>query len=103
MGETISLTAEDGHTLEAYRAEPARERRGGRAVRMRVFGLALALVCAAGVASAHEVRPGLLEITERPGGRYDVVLALDVSQATGATPASGGRPARPGTATAKSQ
>ena len=29
------------------------------------------------------------------GARYDVVLALDVSQATGTSPASGGRPARP--------
>lgn len=39
MGETITLTAEDGHTLSAYRAEPAREPRGGIVVCQEIFGV----------------------------------------------------------------
>jgi len=39
MGETIALTAEDGHSLGAYRADPAREARGGIVVCQEIFGV----------------------------------------------------------------
>ena len=39
MGETVTLTAEDGHTLSASRAEPARDPRGGIVVCQEIFGV----------------------------------------------------------------
>jgi len=39
MGTTIRLTAADGHTLSAYRAEPADKPRGGLVVAMEIFGV----------------------------------------------------------------
>ena len=39
MGEWIALTAEDGHTLDAYRAMPAGKPRGGLVVVQEIFGV----------------------------------------------------------------
>jgi len=39
MGTIIRLTAADGHTLSAYRAEPAGKPRGGLIVAMEIFGV----------------------------------------------------------------
>jgi carboxymethylenebutenolidase len=39
MGRTIELTAADGHTFSAYRAEPAGKPRGGLIVAMEIFGV----------------------------------------------------------------
>ncbi len=39
MGETITLTAEDGHKLAAYRAAPAGAPRGGLVVVQEIFGV----------------------------------------------------------------
>lgn len=39
MGETINLTAEDGHTLSAYRARPSGTPRGGLVVIQEIFGV----------------------------------------------------------------
>ena len=39
MGTTIRLTTSDGHTLSAYRAEPAGKPRGGLIVAMEIFGV----------------------------------------------------------------
>jgi carboxymethylenebutenolidase len=39
MGKPIELTASDGHTLSAYRAEPAGKPRGGLIVAMEIFGV----------------------------------------------------------------
>jgi len=39
MGSMISLTASDGHQLEAYRADPDGEDRGGVVVIQEIFGL----------------------------------------------------------------
>ena len=39
MGETIELTAADGHRLDAYRAEPGSEPRGGIVVLQEIFGV----------------------------------------------------------------
>jgi carboxymethylenebutenolidase len=39
MGETIKLTAEDGHTLAAYRAKPAGTARAGLVVVQEIFGV----------------------------------------------------------------
>ena len=39
MGKIIELTAADGHTLHAYRAEPAGEPKGGLIVAMEIFGV----------------------------------------------------------------
>lgn len=39
MGEMVTLTAEDGHRLAAYRATPAGARRGGLVVVQEIFGV----------------------------------------------------------------
>ncbi len=39
MGQTITLTAKDGHTLGAYRADPAGKPRGALVVVQEIFGL----------------------------------------------------------------
>ncbi len=39
MGQTITLTAEDGHELSAYRADPADVPRGGLVVIQEIFGV----------------------------------------------------------------
>lgn len=39
MGRMIELTAADGHTLSAYRADPADKPRGGLVVVMEIFGV----------------------------------------------------------------
>jgi carboxymethylenebutenolidase len=39
MGNTIQLTADDGHKLSAYRAEPAGKPRGALIVIMEIFGV----------------------------------------------------------------
>jgi len=39
MGEIIQLTAADGHTFEAYRAEPEGETRGAVVVIQEIFGV----------------------------------------------------------------
>ncbi|MDP7547545.1 MAG: dienelactone hydrolase family protein, partial [Alphaproteobacteria bacterium] len=39
MGTDITLTAEDGHTLGAYRADPEGEARGGIVVIQEIFGV----------------------------------------------------------------
>jgi carboxymethylenebutenolidase len=39
MAETITLKAEDGHTLNAYRAAPAGAPRGGLIVVQEIFGV----------------------------------------------------------------
>ena len=39
MGETIKLTASDGHELAAYRAEPDGKPRGGIVVIQEIFGV----------------------------------------------------------------
>ena len=39
MGETITLTAEDGHQFSAYRADPAGKPKGGIVVMQEIFGV----------------------------------------------------------------
>ncbi|MCC6889438.1 MAG: dienelactone hydrolase family protein [Hyphomicrobiales bacterium] len=39
MGQTIRLTASDGHVLDAYRAEPAGKPKGGLVVMQEAFGV----------------------------------------------------------------
>jgi len=39
MGETVSLTADDGHRLDAYRAAPEGASRGGVVVVQEIFGV----------------------------------------------------------------
>ena len=39
IGETISLTARDGHVLSAYEARPAARTRGGLVLAQEIFGL----------------------------------------------------------------
>ena len=39
MGETVSLTAGDGHAFAAYRVRPAGEARGGLVVIQEIFGI----------------------------------------------------------------
>jgi carboxymethylenebutenolidase len=39
MGETLTLTAEDGHTFSAYRATPSGTPRGGVVVVQEIFGV----------------------------------------------------------------
>jgi carboxymethylenebutenolidase len=39
MGQSLTLTASDGHTLDAYRADPAGTPRGGVVVIQEIFGV----------------------------------------------------------------
>ncbi len=39
MGQTVTLTAEDGHKLQAYRADPAGKPRGAIVVIQEIFGV----------------------------------------------------------------
>jgi carboxymethylenebutenolidase len=39
MGETISLTASDGHTLDAYKASPSGPVKGALVVVQEIFGI----------------------------------------------------------------
>lgn len=39
MGRTVRLTAADGHTLDAYRADPPQERKGRVVVVQEIFGV----------------------------------------------------------------
>ena len=39
MGKMVQLTASDGHTFDAYRAEPAGKPKGGLIVVMEIFGV----------------------------------------------------------------
>ena len=39
MGQTISLTASDGHALDAYKAEPAGAAKGGLVIIQEIFGV----------------------------------------------------------------
>ncbi|MCA9002659.1 MAG: dienelactone hydrolase family protein, partial [Planctomycetes bacterium] len=39
MGSTITLTAEDGHQLDAYRADPAGDSKGSVVVIQEIFGV----------------------------------------------------------------
>ena len=39
MGEMLTLTAEDGHRLSAYRAMPSGKPRGGLVVIQEIFGV----------------------------------------------------------------
>lgn len=39
MGQTVRLTAADGHTLDAYRADPAGQPRGAIVVLQEIFGV----------------------------------------------------------------
>lgn len=39
MGQTITLTAADGHSLDAYRSEPSGQAKGGLVVIQEIFGI----------------------------------------------------------------
>ena len=39
MAETVSLTTTDGHTLDAYKAEPSGASKGGLVVIQEIFGV----------------------------------------------------------------
>ena len=39
MGDTVSLTTADGHTLDAYKAEPSGASKGGLVVIQEIFGI----------------------------------------------------------------
>ena len=39
MGQTVHLTAADGHTLSAYRADPDGRPKGGLVVIQEIFGV----------------------------------------------------------------
>ncbi len=39
MGQVVSLTAKDGHRLDAYRADPLEPPKGGLVVVQEVFGV----------------------------------------------------------------
>ena len=79
MGETVSLTAEDGHALDAYRAHPAGAARGALVVIQEIFGVNghIRSVCDGFAADGYEtVAPALfdrtgksLELTYTPEGR----------------------------------
>lgn len=68
MGQTIDLVADDGHRLNAYRADPEGEPRGGVAVVQEVFGVNAHIrsVCAAFAAAGYlTMAPALFDRVER--------------------------------------
>jgi carboxymethylenebutenolidase len=68
MGETITLTAGDGHELSAYRAKPAGTPRGGLVVVQEIFGVNhhIRNVCDQFAADGYEViAPALFDRVER--------------------------------------
>ena len=68
MGETINLTAEDGHKLSAYHAKPAGTPRGGLVVVQEIFGVNhhIRNVCDQFAADGYEViAPALFDRVER--------------------------------------
>ena len=68
MGETIHLTAEDGHRLSAYHAKPAGPPRGGLVVVQEIFGVNhhIRNVCDGFAADGYEViAPALFDRVER--------------------------------------
>lgn len=68
MGETINLTAEDGHRLSAYHATPAGTPRGGLVLAQEIFGVNhhIRNVCDAFAADGYEViAPALFDRVER--------------------------------------
>ena len=77
MGETISLTADDGHELGAYRARPEGAARGGLVVIQEIFGVNghIRSVCDGFAAEGYEViAPALFDRAE-PG----IELAYDAA------------------------
>ncbi len=75
MGETISLTADDGHKLGAYRSRPTGARRGGLVVIQEIFGVNghIRSVCDGFAADGYDaVAPALFDRAER-----DVELGYD--------------------------
>ena len=75
MGETISLTADDGHKLGAYRARPAGARRAGVVVMQEIFGINghIRSVCDGFAADGYEVIAPALFDRAGPG----IELAYD--------------------------
>ncbi|MBI1737420.1 MAG: dienelactone hydrolase family protein [Candidatus Rokubacteria bacterium] len=68
MGETINLTAEDGHKLSAYHAKPAGTPRGGLVVVQEIFGVNHHIrgLCDTFAADGYEViAPALFDRVER--------------------------------------
>ena len=68
MGETISLTADDGHVLGAYRAPPAGKARGGLVVIQEIFGVNghIRSVCDGFAADGFEtIAPALFDRAEK--------------------------------------
>lgn len=68
MGETITLTAADGHELEAYRADPEDAPRGGIVVIQEVFGVNIHIrdVCDGFAAEGYAaIAPAVFDRIER--------------------------------------
>lgn len=68
MDRNISLTASDGHTLGAYRADPQGETRGGMVVIQEIFGVNASIrrVCDRLAAEGYRaIAPALFDRTER--------------------------------------
>lgn len=68
MGQTVTLTAADGHGLAAYRAEPAGRPRGGLVVVQEIFGVNVHIrqVCDGFAADGYvALAPALFDRAER--------------------------------------
>ncbi len=68
MGEQISLTASDGHTFGAYRADPADAPKGGMVVIQEIFGVNhhIRVVCDRLAAAGYSaIAPSLFDRSER--------------------------------------
>ena len=75
MGETLTLTASDGHEFSAYRADPAAAPRGGLVVIQEIFGVNSHIRSVADGFAADgyaAVAPALFDRVER-----DIELAYD--------------------------
>ncbi len=90
MGETIKLTASDGHTLGGYRAEPAGAAKGGLVIVQEIFGVNghIRNVCDSYAAEGYvavapalfdRIEPGLELKYDEPGTARGRQLRLEIA------------------------
>ena len=88
MGDTLQLTASDGHSLAAYRAVPAGEPRGGIVILQEIFGITGHIRSVADGFAGHgyvaiapslfdRVRPGIVLDYADIGEARDIMTNLD--------------------------
>ena len=79
MGETLTLTAEDGHKFAAYRAQPSGAPRGGLVVVQEIFGVNQHIrKVADGFAAARSDLPKILGALRNAVGEDTVITGMNL-------------------------